>query len=288
VTAEGGLRTGVIRGAYLKGADIGIAEKDALHITELKKIDNASTDNELHFTFKLTAPIANQAKLHFTVTKPAPSADTKPLESNSFEMVAAYSPSAIAIASAIASPATLSAATLSEGKITVTITRADSAAVTFNLHPDSGDDVPVPDASVIADKTNKNKFVIATDKLTLKAGCWRIEAKSGGLSSNRSERFAVAPNPTITSAVYNDKFILVKGSDLIDMSKCSSTKVNFKLKPKEGDPIALDLDWSTGRPVLTLPDAVKGPEGDKKTPWMVQVFLGNDKKGEIELKPISQ
>jgi hypothetical protein len=288
VTADGGVRKGVIRGAYLKSADISIANKDALHITELKKIAEGSTDNQLLFSFKLTAPIANQAKLHFTVTKPAPSADTKPLESNSFDLVAAYSPTAIGITSVTSSPATLSVATLSDGKITVTVTRANSAAVTLNLHPDSGDDVPVPKASVTADTTDKNKFVIATDKLKLTPGCWRVEAQSDGLSSNRSERFAIAPNPTVTSAVYNDKFILVKGTDLIDMSKCSSTKVTFKLKPKDGDAIPLDVDWSTGKPVLTLPDGVKGAEGDKKAPWMVQVYLGTVKKGDdVELKPIS-
>ena len=148
VGADGGVRKGVIRGAYLNGGDIAIADKASLHIDELKKIDEGSTDNELHFSFKLTAPIANQAKLHFTVTKPAPSADTKPLESNSFDLVASYSPTAIMIGSATASPATLSSATLSEGKITVTVTRANSVAVTFNLHPDSGEDVPVPKASV--------------------------------------------------------------------------------------------------------------------------------------------
>jgi hypothetical protein len=287
VTAESGVRKGVIRGAYLKSADIAIANKDALHITELKKIDEGSTDNELHFSFKLIAPIANQEKLHITVTKPAPSADTKPLESNSFDLVAAYSPTAIGIGYAAASPATLSVATLSDGKITVTVTRVNPAPVSFSLHPDTGDDVPVPDASATKDKTDKNKFVIATDKLKLKAGCWRVQAESNGLSSNRSERFTIAPNPTITSAVYTDKFILVKGTDLIDMSKCSSTKVNFKIKPKDGDATPLDVDWSTGKPVLTLPDGVKGAEGDKKGPWTVQVFLGDDKKGEVELKPNS-
>ena len=55
VSAGGGVRKGVIRGAYLKDAQLKLAEADALTITDLKKIEEESTDNELRFSFKLSA-----------------------------------------------------------------------------------------------------------------------------------------------------------------------------------------------------------------------------------------
>src|SRR6185369_9095941 len=86
--------------------------------------------------------------------------------------------------------------------------------------------VPVPEADV-----KKDQFVLTlpTGAKALKAGCWYVQVQAGGLSSNRSGKFAIPPKPTLTSAVRNDKFILVKGNDLIDFSKCGGQQISFKL-----------------------------------------------------------
>ncbi|MDT4897131.1 MAG: hypothetical protein QOH25_2208 [Acidobacteriota bacterium] len=276
VGAGGGVRTGVIRGAYMKGGDIAIAEKDALHIDELQKVEEGSNDEELHFSFKLTAPIPNQTKLHFTVTKAPPSADTKKLESNSYEYLVAYSPTAPGIDSL----------NLSSDKktLTVRVRRLNSAAVTFSLHSEAGEDVPVPDASVTMDATDHNKFTLAIDGLSLKAGCWVVQAKSGGLSSNRSEKFAVEPKPTLDSAIRRDKSITVTGTDLIDFSHCGGQRITFKLLKEGTDaPTSVNvLNWNNGKPVLNLPDDVQ-----KDSAWKgkVQVYLDDTKQAEVDLQP---
>jgi hypothetical protein len=273
LTAGDGVRTGVIRGAYMKDGDIEIAEKDALSITDLKKIDEGSSDNELHFSFKLTSPLSNQTKLHFTVTKPAPGADTKKLESNAFEYLVAFSPTAPGIESA----------SLSSDKKTVSvkIRRVNPGPVAFSLHPASGKDVAVPAASITQDPADKDKFVIDIDSLKLKAGCWNVQAQSGGLFSGRSERFGVEPKPSIDAAVRHDSLIEVTGTDLLDFSRCGGQRITFKLV-KEGSttPVALDVDWTHGKPLLKLPDDIK-----KDTAWKgkVQVYLDDVQKAEKEL-----
>ncbi len=114
VAANGGVRTGVIRGAYLSGGKVVLAEsapqQTALGIEDVKVIDEASNDNELHFSFKLTRPVSTQTKLHFTVVKEDPSSDTvnpKKLESNTWEYLVDYSPSATAISSVALAGTTL-------------------------------------------------------------------------------------------------------------------------------------------------------------------------------------
>jgi hypothetical protein len=279
LTAGGGVRTGVIRGAYMQGGDIAIAEKDALGITDLKKIDDGSTNDQLRFSFKLTKPIHNQTKLHFTVLKPGSTADAKQLESNSFEYLVAFSPQATGIDATRAGNA-------------VTVTKDfgpdfDPANLAVTLISEAGDEVRVPAASLTPAPTN-TQIVIAnvTGISGVRAGCWYVQVQSGGLSSNRSARFAIAPTPTLTSAERNDKFLLVKGNDLIDFSHCGGQQVSFQLQQGTATPVAVDVvDWNNGKPVLTLPEAAKTGT------WKVQVLLNGTlvtTNGEAELKPISQ
>jgi hypothetical protein len=274
LTINGGVRTGVIRGAYLKGGEVAVAEQDALHLEALKKVDEGSDDGELHFSFKLTSPVSNQTKLHFTVTKPAPSEGAKPIESNSYEYLVAYAPTAIGIESA---------KVLAEGKkVEVKVRRKSSAAVKFMLHPDSGSDVAVAAEKVTADPADQNKFVLSIDDPTLAVGCWSVQVESGGLSSNRSNRFAIAREPKIDTAVRHEKIIQITGTDLVDYSHCGGQRITFKLL-KEGAtaPIAVDvLNWNGGKPVLGIPAELKA---DEKWKGKVEVYLDGAKKSEVDL-----
>ena len=92
--AANGARTGIIPGSYLTGGNIVIEEASALGITDIKTISEASNDQELHFSFKLTKPIPPDTKLHFRISKPN---GTKPVESLSREVAVGYTMTAPAI-----------------------------------------------------------------------------------------------------------------------------------------------------------------------------------------------
>lgn len=274
VTAGGGVRTGVIRGSYMKGAELKLAEAATLTITDLKKIDEGSTDNELHFSFKLNAPVPNQTKLHFTMTKPAASAGARPIESNTWEHVVAYFPSPVAISSVIADP--VSAPTT----LTVIGTGFKATPLIISLIPKSGkarDAITVAPEAIKLKDDNTFDVELPTGNPNFKPGCWYVEVTAGKLASNKSNSFAVLPDPSLVSAERrNDNFIFVQGKDLVDLSGCSDQRVNFKLI-KSDDTEVTDLkvkDWNNGEPVLELPEKAK--TGD----WKVQVFLKTDKKGE--------
>jgi hypothetical protein len=166
MTAGGGIRTGVIRGAYLKGAEVKLAEADALTITDLQTIDGESTDDELRFSFKLNAPVRNQTKLHFTLTKPADRADGKPLESNTWEHVVTYSPSATAVSSVTAD--SVSAPT----KLNVKGKGFKATPLIVSLIPQAGDAVTVEATAVTA--LTDTALDVALPVAELHPGCWQL------------------------------------------------------------------------------------------------------------------
>jgi hypothetical protein len=214
------------------------------------------------------------------VSKPAPSAGAKPIESNSYEYLVAYSPTAVGIDSVKLSD--------DAKTVAVKIRRVNSAAVQFVLHPESGDDVPVPDDKIdepTADSVDKNKYVLTIDGMDLAAGCWSVQAESGGLSSNRSNKFAVNPTPKLDTAIRHEKSIEVTGTGLIDVSRCGGKKVTFKLLKDGSDtPIPVDiLNWNNGKPLLNIPDELKQ---DEKWKGKVQVYLDDAQQGEgVDLTP---
>ena len=268
VSANGGVRTGVIRGAYLKDAQINLAEAQKLNITDLKKIDEESTDSELRFSFKLNAPIRNQEKLHFTVTKPAAVSGARPIESNTWEFVVAYSPTAPLISSvSVDNTSTPSKLTVKGSSFTGTST--------VTLIPQFGSSVTVtPTAGTLTDTSFD--IALPTGANKLHAGCWGVQVTGGRPASNKNEQFAVPPDPVLDSAKRSDKFIFVEGKDLLDFGPCGKQPINFKLVKSDGTG-ATDLevkDWNNGAPLLNLPDKAK--EGE----WKVQLFMGNTKKGD--------
>lgn len=267
VTANGGVRTGVIRGAYLGGGKVVLAEQEALGIEDLKVIAEGSTDDELHFSLKLTKPVPNQTKLPFTVVKEDSGSDTakpKKLESNSWEYPVTYSPSATAISSV-----SLSGSTLTVKGNGFTSPTAPSSAMTVTLQAKGRPEAPVTVPASAIKFTNDHEFSINLSGLSLTARCWYVQVEIDGLTSNRSENFLpVAPAPTLDSAIHNGKFIFLKGKDLINLSDCDGPKISFRLTQTGAAAIPLTVeDWSNGEPVLVL------PEEAKKGAWQVEVLV---------------
>ena len=77
VLSAEGLRFGTIEGAYLTGGEVEILNANELGITEVKTVSEGSSDQELHFSFKVTKPIPSQTILKVRVTKPQ-QGDTDP------------------------------------------------------------------------------------------------------------------------------------------------------------------------------------------------------------------
>jgi hypothetical protein len=235
-----------------------LAEAEKLTITDLTTIDEGSTDNELRFSFKLNAPVENQTKLHFTVEKPASIPDARPLVSNTWEQVVAFSPSASAISSVIVD--VVSAPT----KLTVKGKGFRVPPLVVSLLPQTGKSVTVTPTAVTDTSFD---VVLPTGADKLHAGCWQVQVKAGKLTSNQSQMFAIPPDPVLDSAERSGEFILVKGNDLVDFSDCGGQQVSFKLL-RTDDTEMTDLkvvNWGGGAPVLELPDKAK--EGD----WKVRV-----------------
>jgi len=270
-----GVRTGVIRGAFLKSADLKIAEADALSITDVKKIDDGSTDDEYRFSFKLNAAIASGTKLHFTMTKPVATPGAKPLESNTWEYVVDYPTTAAKLISVAVDDAS------TPTTVTVKGARLTPTPLTVSLVPQAGDTITVQAAALTKVTTDGFDITLPTGANKLHPGCWQVQVKAGALSSNLSGMFAIPPSPTLTSAERSDKFIFVKGNDLIDFGSCGGQLVSFKLLKKDDtDPTDLKVkDWNNGSPLLELPDKAKDGE------WKVQVFLKGvtEKKGDKPL-----
>jgi hypothetical protein len=134
-------------------------------------------------------------------------------------------------------------------------------------------------------KSDQFDVTLPTGTKALKAGCWSVQVQAGGLFSNRSDKFAIAPKPTLTSAVRNDRFILVKGNDLVDFSHCGGTQVSFELFQGTTTVAVEVADWNNGQPVLVLPGQAKVGA------WKVRVLLNSDAvtpNGEVDLKTMSQ
>jgi hypothetical protein len=143
-----------------------------------------------------------------------------------------------------------------------------------SLIPQTGDSVT---AEPVANTLTDTSFQVAlpTGDEKLQPGCWQVQVNAGRLASNQSEMFAIPPDPAVDpvldSAERSDKFIFVKGDNLIDFGACGKQLFQFKLL-KSDNTDATDLkvkDWNNGAPVLELPDKAK--EGE----WKVRVLRGD-------------
>ena len=247
LSAGDGVRKGIIHGAYLKDADVKLAEASALKIEDVKTLKEESTDGELHFSLKLTERPKSQTKLHFTVTKEEKRSDNvtpKKLESNTWEYVIDYPTSGPGIASA----------TLSTDEKELTVTGQNfQPNLRVTVRSEDGEELDVPS---ITDLTQDEfKIVDVTQIPNIHPGCWDVHVKVNNVSSNNSSRFEIEPKPTIESATRDGKVIKVTGKELFDTTSCGGKDIIFKfietgstnaitLKPKgftKGKSVILEL-----------------------------------------------
>jgi hypothetical protein len=275
IAADSGVRSGIVQGSYVTGGTVNLAEANALGITEVKTISEGSTDQELHFSFKLTKPIDDQTKLHFTVTKPAPGDDkTKTLDSLPWEYLVEYSPSAPTIRPDVKQE---------EKKLTVKGESLFDQNLVVKLIPPTGSEVEVKPTSVAA---NGEQIVVTIPDDAKPAGCWRLSVNRGKLSSNRSNLFLVKPSPKLDSAIRDTtrSLVILTGDDLIHTSPCGGPAIMFQLKKEGAATINItQANWE-GDPVnrqagFRLPAAAKDGSG-----WTVHLLVDGKDVANVSLQ----
>jgi hypothetical protein len=267
-----GVRTGTIPGSYLTGGDVAIAEASALGLTEVKAVTDGSSDQALHFSFKMTKGLPTGTKLHFKVTKPKPGVAGVTIDSQPWEYVVDY-----ALGAPLITKAELAGSTL-----TVTGTgffnRPAPNGLVVTLQTPSGD--KLNDLKLTSSDSTKLVLDIPADKKT--AGCWMVLIYVGAQRAlpPQNGRFAVPPSPTLVSAKWKDKSIELTGTDFVDTGACGA-ELSFQLVKAGSNPIVAtgtDLK-STTQATLDLPPAAKTGS------WMVKVLLGGKETGSVALQP---
>jgi hypothetical protein len=265
IEAGNGVRTGTIPGSYLTGGNVAIAEATDLGLTEVKTISDGSSDQVLHFSFKLTKPVPPETKLHFTVVKPqpgSPGTNVKTLDSIPWEYLVHYTFSAPKVTEV-----------KQEGsKLTIKGSGFYDVPPTFpliiKLHSPTGEDVEVTPTSATS-----TQLVLTVPADAQPAGCWTVQVSVGANPAPEAETncfcFVVTPSPTLESAKRQNNHIIVTGTDLIDTRSCGGPKLSFQLLKEGGTPVA-----ATGirliSPTQVLLDL---PAAAKDGSWTVKPLL---------------
>lgn len=264
LVADSGVRTGMIKGSYLTGGSVSIAEATKLGLTELKTISEESNDQELHFSFKLTKPVPPQT-LHFKITKPLPGATgTKTVDSVEWLYPVGYAPSAPEIKSVEADKP-------EKGKLTIKGDGFYDVPGTFplvvTLNQPDGDKKIVKPISI-----KSNELVIAIPDEP--SGCWTGTVEIGGLPARQDPQscfcFVVAPSPKLITATLDGKQITVEGEDLINTALCGGPTLSFQVVKgdKKIDAKIRDIiPWTNV--LLEAPPTTK----DIDETWSVKVLL---------------
>lgn len=286
---DGGVRTGKIHGSYLTGGEVKISEEKVRQIDEIKTVADGSSDQVLKFSFKLTKAIPLSTNLNFVVSKPVPGTNaesTSPTmrDSAPFEYQVGLKPSTLSVAKA-----ELDAA---QSKLTVTGSGFSGPTLVVTLHPRSGDDVPVPSASIKATDTSLVFDLPADAKAS---GCWSVRIKTDKQVGPPFEAsFAIVPSPKITLATFEaNKTVAVTGSDLVDTSACNGKTLSFKLVKKDGtgeEELVVSnpksnsaTKWTFNQPARAGKPAKQGNPGWKATDWNVKVSIGDK---DVEGSPV--
>ena len=287
--ANGGVRTGTLPGSYLTGGSVAIAEAGDLGITELRTLSDNSTDQALHFSFKLTKPIPPDTLLHFIVSKVQPGAagtSVRTVNSLPREYRVGYTPEKPKV------KAVTQDGTQAGSKLTVTGADFLDAPPIYPL---------VVKLVLPGSKEVEVKPTIAGDGKTLtitipdevdEPGCWQVKVGvgPGGVVAAAEDPdctcFVIMPKPTISEAVVSGNFINVTGEDLIDTATCSPAgkRLRFQLVKEgataEDKPVNItrgQLSPTGKEAVLELPAAAKTGK------WNVHVLLGSEDKGNVKL-----
>jgi hypothetical protein len=290
--AEDGVRTGSLTGAYMTGGSVVIAEASDLGITELKTVNEGSTDQSLRFSFKLTKPVPPNTPLHFVVQKVqtgAPGTALRTINSLPREYGVGYTPERPKV----------TGVTQEGNKLTVTGGNFLDAPPTYplvvKLRSPAGEELEVKRDKVQVEKDGEKMLVTIDDDLA-PAGCWSVEVSVGvgGTLLAMEEGpdcdcFVVLPKPKLDKAEVQGNLILLTGEDLIDTGLCGGKgmPLNFQLiKEREEDKprraTIRGLKVTRDGAALALPDEAKTGK------WYVQVLLGlvavdKDKGGQVEL-----
>jgi hypothetical protein len=264
--AGGGVRTGTIRGSYLTGGSVVVNEAKTLGFDPVNTISDGSTDQQLHFSFKLTNGITTDTKLHFKVTKPRLGGGA-PLESPEREYPVSY---------AVNAPQISGNPEVSGDTLTINGSGFFPNSLVVKLTSPTDDilrDVPVKTSSV-------SKLTLdLKDKKT--PGCWSAEVEVGQPASASSKvKFAVLPTKTeikTAKVIAKDKQIEVDGVELIDTSTCHGQPLTFQVVSEDDETVRHDAPLAKkaqGKLRLKLPP--EAAEGN----WKLQAKLGDDKVGQ--------
>jgi hypothetical protein len=276
LTVQSGTRTGAILGSYATNGTVEIVEEKDLGLTDVKTVQEGSSDQVLNFSFKLTQPIPAGTKIHFKVTKPVmgvAALNAKTLESKLFEYVV-LGKDAI----------TVSPPQLDQGNSTVTLTSEAFATapstMTFKLKSPGGVDVPLALKSTSVDPTStKTVFVltIPAGKLT-PFGCWKVVV-SIDQEPVSVQDLAVAPTitrATIDTSAPTAKKIKIEGEGLNSVD-CATKGLSFTLfNADESKTFSLAPDTPLPQDGKTLKFALQpAAAAAVDTTWKVKVtFAG--------------
>jgi hypothetical protein len=287
LAVEGGVRKGKIRGSYLTGGQIKIKESEGLKITDIQTISDGSSDQVLHFSFKLTQAIDAQKKLTFIVSKPAAGSAaanaSKTTDSSPFEYTVDFTTKGPNITSV----------ELDKNENTLTIIGKElidappTNALVVTLHTSADEDVEVKPKSPL----NGTKIVIDIPADKKVAGCWSVKVKVGDKDStgdsaeSDSSTFAISPSPTFESAKVEGGQITVTGTDLIDTQELcdKGKKLSFQLVRAGSQPLALEPQDSSSSTEWTFA-VPTGASKIEKAPYKVKLLLDNKEVATRDLE----
>jgi hypothetical protein len=223
-----GVKKATIKGLYLTGGKVTIAEAAKLGITQISMIADGSTDQALNFSFNVSTPIPSGQELTFVVNKTDPKDATKIVSSMSYIFKVSY----------ILEQPMVTKVEYKDSKITVTGTGFVGNTLnplSAKLHPPTGGG----DTTVTPSATSTATEIDLTPPALNDAGCWDVLVTVGTMTAlSGHNSFAVEPNRAITSAKSGTapNTIEVDGQGFVDTSKCTGgSALVFQLVPdKQG------------------------------------------------------
>lgn len=272
-----GEKKGTIRGRFLPGNELRIADAAKLHIETLETVKEGSNDKELRFHFTLKSPLASGTKLEFHLSRKDQNGRT--LESNPFTLEVSWQP----VSAPVVKKATRDGDTLTiEGERFYEINGKPPA---LTLHPTGNPDAKNVPVSAQLVTTDPSKLVIDLKALKLPAACWTpLVSTTAGAATNAPDvkPFLQAPSRQITSAKKSadGKTVEVVGVDLVDIEACGA-KLEVQYAPtsdtNKAKPVANLQRISSTKLAFDMPNP-------PTTKWTVLILAGKDVVAKEEIQ----